>query len=168
MLFRSLSLLLPVALAFADTLVHHSSIMTPSRMFSKARAEQCLKSRGPVENVPTMSTLIMLRNCTTLIPDHVLSDTDGKWTCHAYTGGVTSTTEFMEVVIIAHKGGFQAVHFNSLSAAVYRSSPSTATYSTKGSWPLFRYAAYKACIERYYHAIAKEKERLVEAFCGKE
>lgn len=41
-----------------------------------------------------------------------MSDTDGKWTCDSYTAGVTSTTELMEA-IIARKGDFQAVYFNS-------------------------------------------------------
>ncbi|PBK91958.1 hypothetical protein ARMGADRAFT_1081364 [Armillaria gallica] len=60
-----------------------------------------------------LSTLnSQLRKATALIPNHVMTDTDGKWACDAYAGDVTSTTEFVGA-INSRKDDFQAVHFTS-------------------------------------------------------
>ncbi|KAK0430510.1 hypothetical protein EV421DRAFT_280041 [Armillaria borealis] len=150
MLLRTLSLLLPVALTFADTLVGQSDIDALKDAFNSA-AQTILEIRGACEEfannvdiahatVVTHALSILdsqLRNFTTLIPDHVMTDTDGKWACDAYAGDVTPATEFVEA-INSRKDDFQAVHFLPMSAIVYRSSPPMASLSMRSSWPPFR------------------------------
>ncbi|KAK0433108.1 hypothetical protein EV421DRAFT_1910413 [Armillaria borealis] len=155
MLLRTLSLLLPVALTFADTLVGQSDIDALKDTFNSA-AQTILEIRGACEEfannvdiahatVVTHALSILdsqLRNFTTLIPDHVMTDTDGKWACDAYAGDVTPATDLQKLAT-------DGIPFHEKFMAAIPT-------------------AYKACIEQYYDATEKEKEKLVEAFCEKE
>ncbi|SJL16014.1 uncharacterized protein ARMOST_19529 [Armillaria ostoyae] len=179
MLLRTLSLLLPVALTIANTLVGQSDIDALKDAFNSA-AQTILEIRGAcgefADNVDIAHATVVtnalsildsqLRNFTTLIPDHVMTDTDGRWACDAYAGDVTPATEFVEA-INSRKNDFQAVHFTShVCHSLQKLATDGASFHEKFMAAIP--AAYKACIEQYYDAAEKEKEKLVEAFCEKE
>ncbi|PBK66673.1 hypothetical protein ARMSODRAFT_1021117 [Armillaria solidipes] len=122
MFFRPLSLAIPIALAVANPLVGHSKFtaLQTALMGTNSTIYAIYQDLNDCAiNVDSAHAMAVYNNTATLdrqiidvgkvVPEHVMSDVDGKWLCDVCTRGTPMILEIMDK-FIARKDDFQRVN----------------------------------------------------------
>ncbi|KAK0433096.1 hypothetical protein EV421DRAFT_1910403 [Armillaria borealis] len=176
MFFRTVSVAMLVAIAIANTTVHRSEVTALQDAFNNMTQTllaiqvdyKAFSANIDIDHatavIDAVRTLgLQVQDALKAIPDHVMSDTDGKWACDLYSGGDADRQFWKNMIPL--KDDFQTVNFTSTVCQVFQNLvASSAPFDRKflAAVP----AKYKACIEKYYHTAVKELGKVAETYCS--
>ncbi|PBK91955.1 hypothetical protein ARMGADRAFT_1081362 [Armillaria gallica] len=178
MFFRTVSVTVLVALSIANTTVRGSEVTALQDAFKNITQTwdtfqvnyEAFSAHVDINHATAvtdaMRTLdLQVQDALKAIPDHVMSDTDGKWACDMYSDGDANRQVWKNMIPL--KDDFHAVNFTYAVCQILLNLVANSTPFDRKFLAAVP-AKYKPCIGRFSHTVGKELGKVAETYCSEE
>ncbi|KAK0442633.1 hypothetical protein EV421DRAFT_2019427 [Armillaria borealis] len=178
MFFRTVSVATLVTISIANTTVRRSEVTALQDAFNNITPTwyaiqvnyEAFSANVDIDHATAVTDAVrtlglQVQDALKAIPDHVMSDTDGKWACDTYSGGDADRQFWKNMIPL--KDDFQTVNFTSTVCQVFRNLVAISVPFDRKFLAAVP-AKYKVCIEKYYHTAVKEVGKVAATYCSEE